>query len=184
MAELHKIPNLEGLVEIFPRVFHDDRGYFLESFREDWLAGMGIEERWLQDNQSFSQKGTVRGLHFQHEPHAQAKLVRVVSGKVLDVVVDLRKDSPTFGKYFSTVLDSERFNLFYVPKGFAHGFAVLEDAVFVYKCSNYYNRESEGGILWNDPALGIDWGVSDPIISEKDKIWPTIQEFKEQTGGL
>ena len=183
MAELRKIPNLEGPVEIFPRKFFDDRGYFFESFREDWLQKMGIEEEWVQDNQSFSKKGTVRGLHFQREPFAQAKLVRVVSGKVLDVVVDLRKSSPTFGKTYTTLLDAERSNLFFIPRGFAHGFAVLEDAVFVYKCSNYYNKESEGGILWNDPELGIDWGVSEPIISEKDKIWPTIQEFKERTGG-
>ncbi|TDQ17152.1 dTDP-4-dehydrorhamnose 3,5-epimerase [Algoriphagus boseongensis] len=183
MAELRKTP-IEGLIEIFPRIFPDNRGYFFESYREDWLKSLGIEENWVQDNQSFSQKGTVRGLHFQRTPHAQAKLVRVISGKVLDVAVDLRKDSPTFGKHFSTILDDQNFNLFYVPKGFAHGFAVIEDAIFAYKCSNFYNKESEGGILWNDPMLGIDWGVSSPIISEKDKYWPTLEEFKNQTGGL
>lgn len=117
MAELRKIPNLEGPVEIFPRKFFDDRGYFFESFREDWLQKMGIEEEWVQDNQSFSQKGTVRGLHFQREPFAQAKLVRVVSGKVLDVVVDLRKSSPTFGKTYTTLLDAERSNLFFYTPG-------------------------------------------------------------------
>lgn len=183
MAEIKTTP-IEGLLEIFPRIFPDNRGYFFESFREDWLKNRGVEEKWVQDNQSFSQKGTVRGLHFQQEPHAQAKLVRVISGKVLDVALDLRKGSPTFGKHFSTILDAERFNLFYVPRGFAHGFSVLEDAIFAYKCSNFYHKESEGGILWNDPALGIDWGVSAPIISEKDKLWPTLSEFQELTGGL
>jgi dTDP-4-dehydrorhamnose 3,5-epimerase len=182
MAELLTTP-IPGLIEIFPKIFPDNRGYFFESFRQDWLSSLGIEQHWVQDNQSFSQKGTVRGLHFQHAPFAQAKLVRVISGKVLDVAVDLRKDSPTFGKSYSTILDSERNNLFYVPVGFAHGFAVLEDAVFVYKCSNYYHKASEGGITWNDPALGIDWGVSDPIISEKDKHWPTLSEFKKISGG-
>lgn len=182
MAELRSTP-IAGLIEIFPRVFPDSRGYFFESFRQDWLQSQGINENWVQDNQSFSQKGTVRGLHFQHTPYAQAKLVRVVSGKVLDVVVDLRKGSPTFGKHFSTVLDTEKNNLLYVPVGFGHGFSVLEDAIFVYKCSNYYNKSAEGGILWNDPKLGIDWGVAEPIISDKDKVWPTLEEFNIETGG-
>ncbi|MBN3581668.1 dTDP-4-dehydrorhamnose 3,5-epimerase [Algoriphagus aestuarii] len=184
MAEIQKTP-LSGVLEIFPKVFKDQRGYFFESFRGDWLEKEGVHETWVQDNQSYSQKGTVRGLHFQREPHAQAKLVRVVQGKVLDVVVDLRKGSETFGKHFSTILDSERNNLLYVPAGFGHGFSVLEDAIFVYKCTNYYNKESEGGILWNDPQLQIDWKVSDPIISEKDMHWQTIEEFKENSeGGL
>jgi dTDP-4-dehydrorhamnose 3,5-epimerase len=108
----------------------------------------------------------------------------VISGKVLDVAVDLRKCSPTFGEHFSTILDSERNNLLLVPEGFAHGFSVLEDAIFAYKCSNYYNKPAEGGILWNDPALGIDWQVNEPIISEKDKVWLTLDEFKAQSGGL
>lgn len=182
MAELRTTP-IAGLLEIFPRVFPDSRGYFFESFRQDWFENQGIKENWIQDNQSFSQKGTVRGLHFQHAPFAQAKLVRVISGKVLDVVVDLRRDSPTFGKHFSTVLDTDRSNLLYVPVGFGHGFSVLEDAIFVYKCSNYYHKASEGGVLWNDPALGIDWGVEVPILSEKDQIWPTLEEFKVQNNG-
>lgn len=182
MAELRITP-ISGLLEIFPKIFPDSRGYFFESFRQDWLQKEGIEVDWIQDNQSFSQKGTVRGLHFQHFPHAQAKLVRVISGKVLDVVVDLRKNSPTYGEHFSTVLDSERNNLLYVPVGFAHGFSVLEDAIFVYKCSNYYNKPAEGGILWNDPALKIDWQVEEPIISEKDKLWLTLEEFTTQSGG-
>lgn len=182
MAELRSTP-ISGLLEIFPKIFPDSRGYFFESFRQDWLQKEGIEVDWIQDNQSFSQKGTVRGLHFQKSPHAQAKLVRVITGKVLDVVVDLRKGSPTYGEKFSTILDAERFNLLYVPTGFAHGFSVLEDATFVYKCSNYYNKSAEGGILWNDPALGIDWQVEEPILSEKDKLWMTLDEFTTQSGG-
>ncbi|GAB3227449.1 dTDP-4-dehydrorhamnose 3,5-epimerase [Algoriphagus aestuariicola] len=182
MPELRSTP-ISGLLEIFPKIFPDSRGYFFESFRRDWLENEGIDVDWIQDNQSFSQKGTVRGLHFQHAPFAQAKLVRVVSGKVLDVVLDLRKDSPTFGSHFSTILDAERNNLLYVPVGFAHGFSVLEDAVFVYKCSNYYNKPAEGGILWNDPALGIDWQVEEPIVSDKDKQWISLEEFKTQSGG-
>ncbi|MBC6365471.1 dTDP-4-dehydrorhamnose 3,5-epimerase [Algoriphagus sp. AK58] len=182
MAELQITP-IPGVFEIFPKVFPDNRGYFFESFRQDWLEKVGISENWVQDNQSFSQKGTVRGLHFQRAPYAQAKLVRVISGKVLDVALDLRKDSPTFGKVYSTILDAEKNNLLYMPAGFGHGFSVLEDAIFVYRCSNYYHKSSEGGILWSDPALGIDWMVESPIISEKDKVWPTLEEFRIQTGG-
>lgn len=184
MAELRNTP-IEGLIEIFPRTFPDSRGYFFESFRQDWFENKGIRENWVQDNQSYSQKGTVRGLHFQRAPFAQAKLVRVISGKVLDVVVDLRRGSKTFGAVFSTILDATVNNQLYIPAGFAHGFSVLEDAVFSYKCSNYYNKASEGGILWNDPALGIDWGVDEPIISDKDQIWPTLEKFvSEGEGGL
>lgn len=184
MAELRSTP-IEGLLEIFPRVFHDSRGYFFESFRLDWFTKEEISVDWVQDNQSFSQKGTVRGLHFQVAPYAQAKLVRVITGKVLDVVVDLRKDSPTFGEHFATLLDGVKNNLLYIPAGFAHGFSVLEDAIFAYKCSNYYHQPSEGGILWNDPVLGIDWQVQSPIISDKDKLWMTLEEFKiHNNGGL
>ena len=176
MAEI-KQTSLPGVLEIFPRVFPDSRGYFFESFRQDWLDKMGVQESWVQDNQSFSQKGTVRGLHFQRGAHTQAKLVRVIAGKVLDVAVDLRKGSPTFGQVYSTTLDTEKNNLLYIPAGFGHGFSVLEDAVFVYKCSNYYHKDSEGGVLWSDPALGIDWQVAEPIVSEKDQILPTLEEF-------
>ncbi len=182
MAELRSTP-IPGLMEIFPKVFNDSRGYFFESFRQDWLAEEGIYVDWVQDNQSFSQKGTVRGLHFQLAPYAQAKLVRVITGKVLDVVVDLRKDSPTFGKHFSTTLDSKINNLLFIPVGFAHGFSVLEDAIFAYKCSNYYHKASEGGILWSDPALEIDWRVDNPIISDKDTLWPTLEEFRISDNG-
>jgi dTDP-4-dehydrorhamnose 3,5-epimerase len=149
------------------------------------LDKLGVHESWVQDNQSFSQKGTVRGLHFQRGAHAQAKLVRVIAGKVLDVAVDLRKGSPTFGQVYSTILDTEKNNLLYIPAGFGHGFSVLEDAVFVYKCSNYYHKDSEGGVLWSDPTLGINWQVAEPIVSDKDQILPTLAEFVDAfQGGL
>jgi dTDP-4-dehydrorhamnose 3,5-epimerase len=184
MAEI-KQTSLPGVLEIFPRAFPDSRGYFFESFRQDWLDQLGVHESWVQDNQSFSQKGTVRGIHFQRGASAQAKLVRVIAGKVLDVAVDLRKGSPSFGQVYSTILDTEKNNLLYIPAGFGHGFSVLEDAVFVYKCSNYYHKDSEGGVRWSDPTLGIDWQVSEPIVSEKDQILPTLAEFVEAfQGGL
>jgi len=183
MAELVQTP-LPGVLEIFPKKFLDKRGYFFESYRDDWFQDTPIDHGWIQDNQSFSTAGTVRGLHFQRGEFSQAKLVRVIQGAVLDVVVDLRKNSPTFGQSFSTILDAEKSNLLYVPNGFAHGFSVLEDAIFVYKCSNYYHKESEGGIRWNDPELAIDWKVSNPIISEKDGLWPTLHEFRKSVGGL
>jgi dTDP-4-dehydrorhamnose 3,5-epimerase len=183
MAQVIKAP-LAGVLEIFPRIFEDQRGYFFESYRADWLQSEGLGHGWVQDNQSFSQKGTVRGLHFQRGEFAQAKLVRVIQGKVLDVIVDLRRDSPSFGQKYSTILDAIRNNQLYVPAGFAHGFSVLEDSIFAYKCSNYYNKESEGGILLNDPGLGIDWQVEEPITSEKDAVWPTLEEFKTKEGGL
>ncbi|REG83963.1 dTDP-4-dehydrorhamnose 3,5-epimerase [Algoriphagus antarcticus] len=183
MAQIIKAP-LAGVLEIFPRIFEDQRGYFFESYRADWLQSEGVDHGWVQDNQSYSQKGTVRGLHFQRGEFAQAKLVRVIQGKVLDVIVDLRYGSPTFGEIYSTVLDATRNNLMYVPTGFAHGFSVLEDSIFAYKCSNYYNKESEGGIIWNDPALDIDWQIAEPITSEKDATWPTLEEFKTSERGL
>ncbi|MCH7407976.1 dTDP-4-dehydrorhamnose 3,5-epimerase [Belliella sp. DSM 111904] len=175
---------IEGLLELKPTVFEDSRGYFFESFRMDKLADAGVDKIWVQENQSFSNKGTVRGLHYQTGAHAQAKLVRVIQGKVLDVAVDLRKGSSTYGKSYSVILDSKLHNMFYIPEGFAHGFSVLEDAVFSYKCSAYYHKESEGGILWSDPGLKLDWKIDAPIISEKDENWPTFDEFDQKTGGL
>ena len=168
---------IEGLFEIYPRVFEDNRGYFFESFKKSELREYGIEKEWVQENQSFSKAGTVRGLHFQKEPHAQAKLARVLKGKVLDVVVDLRKSSATYGKVFTKVLDDKQHNMLYIPEGFAHGFSVLEDAVFSYRCSNYYNKSSEGGVIWNDPTLAIDWEVENPILSEKDQVSPLFKDF-------
>lgn len=169
----------EGLYELEPNVFGDKRGYFFESYRREVYRELGIQEDFVQDNESFSVKGTLRGLHYQENPYAQAKLVRVVQGKVLDVALDIRKDSPTFGKHHTVLLEAERHNMFLIPAGFAHGFVALEDSVFFYKCSNYYNKESEGGILWNDTALGIDWGIEDAIVSEKDQVLPTFAAYKE-----
>lgn len=174
---------IKDVYEIYPKVFNDERGYFLETYRRDVFERHGLNTEWQQDNQSFSMAGILRGLHFQTGAYAQAKLARVIKGKVLDVCVDLRKDSPTFGKHHSVILDSIRHNMLYIPKGFAHGFAVLEDAVFSYKCSDLYHRESEGGIIWNDPELNINWQVDNPILSDKDKTWPTIEKFKEISGG-
>lgn len=173
---IQKTP-FEGLFEIIPKIFHDDRGYFLESFRAETLEAEGINTPFVQDNQSFSKKNVIRGLHLQIAPYEQIKLVRAVSGKVLDVAVDLRKGSLTFGKHFKCVLDAEKGNMLYVPAGFAHGISVLEDAIFSYKCSSYYNRESEEGIIFNDPDLNINWEVNTPILSEKDMLFITFEEF-------
>jgi dTDP-4-dehydrorhamnose 3,5-epimerase len=160
--------SIEGLVEIFPRVFEDERGVFFESYNEEAFRINGLPGHFVQDNQSFSVKGVLRGLHFQNAPYAQGKLVRVVVGRVIDVAVDIRPESPTFGKYEFFELSAEKNNMAYIPEGFAHGFAALEDSVFSYKCTNLYNKACESGIIWNDPTLNIDWGVSNPIISEKD----------------
>jgi dTDP-4-dehydrorhamnose 3,5-epimerase len=166
-----------GLIQIIPKHFHDERGHFLETYREEWLSSFAPDIQFVQENQSFSQKGVIRGLHFQLPPYAQAKLVRVISGKVLDVVVDLRRDSATFAKTYCVVLDAEKQNQLFVPEGFAHGLAALEDSIFFYKCSKIYNKALERGIHWNDPDLHIDWPFDTPIISEKDKQLPTLQEL-------
>ena len=171
--------DFEGLVEIHPRIFRDDRGYFLETYREDSLTNYGLPTNFIQDNQSFSTKGVVRGMHLQLAHYGQIKLVRAVTGKVMDIVLDVRKGSKTFGKYYRCLLDSKLGNMLYVPSGFAHGIAVLEDAVFSYKCSEYYHQPSEAGIVYNDPELNIDWGIQNPIISDKDRKLPTFKEFSE-----
>ena len=165
---------IEGLLEIYPRIFKDNRGFFLETFNKDAFEKAGIKTSFIQDNQSFSTKGVLRGLHYQKAPFAQAKLVSVISGKVLDVAVDLRKESPTFGKHLAVLLDAEKRNMLLIPEGFAHGFIALEDSVFSYKCSNLYHKESEAGIIWNDKDLNIDWGFNNPLVSEKDMILPTF----------
>jgi len=170
----------EGLYEFEPRIFYDDRGYFFESYREDLLKQCGVDTNLLQDNTSYSTKGVIRGLHLQHPPSAQAKFVRVITGRVLDVVVDLRKDSATYQKVYSAILDSSKNNMIYVPEGFAHGFAALEDSHVHYKTNSYYNKSAEDGIRWNDPDLEIDWMVDNPIVSEKDKELPTLREFTSQ----
>jgi dTDP-4-dehydrorhamnose 3,5-epimerase len=173
--------SIAGLVELTPRVFNDERGMFFESYNEQIFKQLGLPTNFVQDNQSFSIKGVVRGLHFQKAPFAQGKLVRVISGTVLDVAVDIRPESPTFGKHEIFELSSEKNNIAYIPEGFAHGFVALEDSVFSYKCTNIYNKESESGILWNDADLNINWGVENPIVSEKDAILPT---FKSLFGDL
>jgi dTDP-4-dehydrorhamnose 3,5-epimerase len=156
------------VVEIIPRIFEDERGYFFESYNKSVFHSNGILEEFVQDNQSFSRKGVLRGLHFQKEPYAQGKLVKVSLGKVLDVVVDIRKGSPTLGQHAKFLLEAHKNNMLYIPPGFAHGFVTLEDAIFTYKCTNLYHKESEGGVLWNDPEIGIDWTISNPIVSGKD----------------
>ena len=173
--------DIEGVLILKPHIFGDARGYFYESYNKKLLSDLAPEiPEFVQDNQSYSTYGVVRGLHFQKAPYAQAKLVRVVSGKVLDVAVDLRAGSPTFGKHVSVELSGENHLQFFIPEGFAHGFSVLShEVVFQYKCSSYYNKESEGGIIFNDPALGIDWGIpqKDMILSPKDKVHPTFAQY-------
>ncbi|QEC51283.1 dTDP-4-dehydrorhamnose 3,5-epimerase [Anseongella ginsenosidimutans] len=170
---------LEGVLIFEPRVFHDSRGYFLESFNKKVLKENNLAFDFVQDNQSLSQQNTLRGLHFQAPPYAQAKLVRVARGAVLDVVVDIRKTSPTYGKHFSIVLSDENNLQLLIPEGFAHGFLVIENnTVFVYKCSQYYHKESEGGIFWADKHLAIDWGTDNPIVSEKDQLLPQFDSFE------
>jgi dTDP-4-dehydrorhamnose 3,5-epimerase len=174
---------LEGCYIIEPKIFYDERGYFMESFNEDtFQKATGTQIHFVQDNQSYSSKGVLRGLHYQTGEHAQAKLVRVLNGEVLDVAVDIRPGSKTFGEHVAVVLSGENQKQFFVPRGFAHGFLVLsERASFFYKCDNFYNKESEGGIIYNDPALRIDWQFSESelIISEKDKVQPTIENAKK-----
>lgn len=169
---------IKDLFVIQPTVFEDARGYFFESYNKDVFYKHGITTELVQDNQSLSQKGVLRGLHFQNPPYAQAKLVRVITGSVLDVVVDIRKNSPTYGQHFAEVLTSVQKNMLFVPAGFAHGFAVLEDnTIFSYKCSNVYNKEAEDSILWCDPDLNINWGVKSPLLSEKDKAAKKFKDF-------
>jgi dTDP-4-dehydrorhamnose 3,5-epimerase len=169
---------LEGCFIIEPKVFNDERGYFLESFNQKVFNELiGEKIRFVQDNESLSSKGVLRGLHYQKGEHAQAKLVRVVKGKVLDVCVDIRKNSPTFGQYVSVELSEENKKQLFIPRGFAHGFVVLSDkALFSYKCDNFYNKESESGIIFNDIDLNINWVLpeEDLIISEKDKNLPAL----------
>ena len=172
--------DIQGVVIIEPKVFGDHRGYFFESFSEKDFAEAVGEVKFVQDNESKSSYGVLRGLHFQKPPHAQAKLVRVVKGRVLDVAVDLRKGSPTFGKHVAVELTEENHRQLFIPRGFAHGFVVLSDeAVFQYKCDNYYAPQSEGSVLWNDPDIGIQWGIpsEDVMLSEKDRNAPLLKDL-------
>ena len=176
-----KTTSFEGLIEIFPDVFADDRGWFYEFYKEETFKKNHIHYTFVQENQSFSKKGVIRGLHFQHPPYAQAKLVTALTGKVLDVVVDLRPTSKTFKQKYYCLLESSKRNMLLIPEGFAHGFAALEDSIFFYKCSNVYNRASEAGIRWDDPDLKIEWRVENPIISGKDSELPPLAALLENS---
>jgi len=170
-----------GLMIIEPKVFGDARGYFFESYNEKVMAKAGIQVVFRQDNQSFSKYGVIRGLHFQRNPYSQTKLIRVIEGMIYDVALDLRKGSPTFGKWFGVELSAENKLQLHIPQGFAHGFSVMsEQTAIIYKCDNLYNPQSEGGVLYNDPALGIDWKVdaASATISDKDKILPTFGQVE------
>jgi dTDP-4-dehydrorhamnose 3,5-epimerase len=169
--------DIEGLYVIEPKVFGDARGYFMETYHYEDFKEAGLSMAFVQDNQSSSGKGVLRGLHYQKE-HPQGKLVRVFSGRIYDVAVDLRKDSPTYGKYHGVILTDENKLMFYIPEGFAHGFLVLSEiAVFNYKCTDFYHPGDEGGIIWNDPNIGVDWPLPEglqPRLSDKDQILPTL----------
>lgn len=160
---------IEGLVIIRPKIFADERGSFSETYNSQSFHSAGIKCEFVQDNQSVSHKNVVRGLHFQAPPFAQAKLVRVVRGSVIDVAVDIRKESPTYGQHYTVFLSEQNGVQFFIPEGFAHGFVALEDhTIFQYKCSNFYNKASEGSLIWNDPDLNIQWNIDNPIVSAKD----------------
>lgn len=169
---------IPGLLLIKPKIFGDERGSFCETFSKQIFAAAGVKDDFVQDNQSVSKANVLRGLHFQAPPHAQAKLVRVTRGSVLDVAVDIRKGSPTYGKHEAVILSANNNLQFYIPAGFAHGFVALEDeTVFQYKCSAYYNKASEGCVLWNDADLNINWNVSNPLLSPKDLEGQKFAEF-------
>lgn len=173
---------IKDLFLIDPQVLGDNRGYFFESYSKKLFDEAGIKADFVQDNQSFSaQIGTLRGLHYQKGDSSQAKLVRVIQGKIFDVAIDLRHDSPSFGLWEGYELSSEKNNMLFIPRGFAHGFMTLSpNVVFSYKCDNYYDKPSEGGIIWNDPNLGVIWPLNiEPILSDKDKILPTFEEYKQ-----
>ncbi len=172
---------IPDLLILKPKVFGDERGYFFESWRDEWFKEAGIDTKFVQDNESSSRYGVIRGLHFQRPPHPQAKLVRVIRGRVLDVAVDLRKNSPTFGQHVAVELTEDNHLQFFIPHGFAHGFAVLSGhAVFAYKCDDYYHPECEDGVAWDDPDLAIDWKIKpqDAIVSEKDKKNPLLRDVE------
>ena len=167
---------LSGVVEIVPNVFFDDRGHFFESYSEKKFEEHGLKMSFVQDNQSFSKKGVLRGFHFQKKPYEQGKLIRVISGKILDVVIDLRKESLTFGQSEYFTIDAEQKNMVYIPEGFSHAFYAMEDTILTYKCTNVYRPEAESGIIWNDSDLGVQWPDSNPMLSEKDR---KLKNFRE-----
>jgi len=171
--------DFEGLLIVIPDIFEDDRGYFFESYNRQRYTDKGISANFVQDNESMSKSGVIRGLHLQKKDSAQGKLIRIVRGKIFDVAVDLRLNSPTFGKYFSIILDDKEKKQVYIPPGFAHGFASLEDnTILHYKCTNYYNPETELTLLWNDPDIAINWPFQNPIVSDKDRRGMTFKDIK------
>ena len=176
---------IEGLKVIEPKVFGDSRGYFFESYNKQAYAQAGITEEFVQDNQSASKKGVLRGLHFQKN-YPQDKLVRAIRGEVFDVAVDLREGSATFGKWYGVLLSEENKKQFFIPKNFAHGFIVLSDyAEFAYKCTDFYHPDDEGGLIWNDPDIGVKWPIPENcelIFSEKDKVWPGLKDYLRSKG--
>ena len=174
--------DISGPVLITPKLFADDRGYFFESYNAQAFRDAGLPDNFTQDNQSYSHKNVLRGLHFQHPPYDQGKLVRVVRGSVLDVAVDIRKNSPTYGRHIKILLNAANQQMFWIPPGFAHGFLSLEDnTVFLYKCTNVYHKNAEDGIHWRDPQLNIDWGIQgDPIVSAKDDILPSFSSLQSR----
>jgi dTDP-4-dehydrorhamnose 3,5-epimerase len=172
---------IPDLLVVQPKVFEDARGYFYESYSKALFKQHGIDEDFIQDNQSLSQAGVLRGLHFQNPPYAQGKLVRVIKGAILDVAVDIRKQSPTYGQHYLIELNETNKTMLWIPGGFAHGFLTLQDnTIFSYKCTNYYNKASEGCILWNDNTLNINWNVQNPLLSDKDKVGAPFNEFESQ----
>ena len=174
---------IDGLILITPKVAYDERGFFLESYTRNEFEKLGIKDEFVQDNHSLSIKNTLRGLHFQREPYAQSKLVRCISGSILDVAIDVRRNSNTFGKHVKVVLSSEDKTMLYIPRGLAHGFLVLSDvAEVLYKVDNFYSKEYESGIIWNDNELGIGWPITNPILSDKDKGLPSFAELKRKLG--
>lgn len=169
---------IPGLVIITPKVFEDERGFLMETYKESDFADSGINVKFVQDNQSFSEKGVLRGLHFQAPPFEQAKLIQVPRGEIFDVAVDIRKISPTFKKWVGAILSEENKKMLFIPEGFVHGFCVLSDsAAVIYKCGNYYSKKHERGIIWNDPDLGIKWPIENPILSAKDAEWPMLKDL-------
>ena len=172
---------IEDVVLVIPKVFADERGFFMEGYKKSEFVANGIDVEFNQDNHSRSTKGVLRGLHYQAAPKGQAKLVRCVRGEIFDVAVDIRKNSPTFGKWVGEKLTEENKRMLYIPEGFAHGFAVLSDtAELLYKASNEFSKEHDRGVLWNDPEIGIEWGIDfEPILSEKDKVQPRLREIKD-----
>lgn len=168
---------IDGLIELQPQIFEDERGFFFETYNQQKFSELIPEISFAQDNQSYSIANVIRGLHFQTAPFAQGKLVRVITGKVVDVAVDLRKESNTFKQHYKVILDSKKNNMLYIPEGFAHGFATLEPSIFSYKCTANYNKSAEGGIRWDDPELNIDWEVKNGVVSEKDQLLGFLKDL-------